>query len=912
MSRAALLCNAPSVVEVSDVRLSVLGRGVLIGPADPIPTLWADADVDVVEVHGVDTVDALAVLEMLDVLHDAWRTRRPIVVRLRFDPASVREADSFTVEPWRVDPGLELFNDRLHFLLWANNYDARGGSEPIWWWGRKAIRLGATFAGNPTLADVVLSNGTAVWIDGGPRAQLPLAVVHSDSVEVGRLGVAPPPGIARPTMVLAVDQYRAISHDYGPARIIAPAGSGKTRVLTERLRHVLGDRRWERETVCAIAYNKKAQEELAQRCGEFSPRVSTLNALGWEILGRPPVVEERDVRNILSGLVPKQQRRANVDPIAPYIDALGKVRLGLRDPAMVEEETDDVPGFAEVFGPYRGVLKGRGVVDFDEQIYGCVERLLSDGNFRRQQQQRFRHLLVDEFQDLTPAHILLVRLLSAPTFDVFGVGDDDQVIYGHAGADPRFLIGFDKFFPGAVSYQLEVNYRCASDIVDGARSLLSYNRQRVSKSIVAGRRDEKVAGAQKALVVQRHRSGDAASTLVAEVEKLRKRGVDPSGIAVLTRVNSLLLAPQVALAMSGVAITSVVDERLLDRTGTRAALAYLRIAAGAADGQRGFRKTDLLDVLRRPSRGLPIWIDKWFRSETMRISDVRSITTRLDDDKVSAKIDALANDLDGLVRVSRAPAATVRSTLRHVKDVIGLGQAMSMLDASSSASHLDDLEALEQVADLHPELDGFEEWLREGLRLRPLELSDGGGAVTLSTIHRVKGQEWPYVLLFAVNDGIFPHRLSEDREEERRILHVGMTRGREQTILLSDVAKHSPFLAEIDGTAPHTATSGLSVSLQNTTVHKSGGALSKASPGGRPSKPDGGPYDETLFERLRVWRRDRAKAAGVPPYVVFPDETLRSIARTRPATAAALARIGGVGPAKLDRYADEVLAITCD
>jgi DNA helicase II / ATP-dependent DNA helicase PcrA len=881
---------------MTDVRLSVLGRGVLINATDTVPVLWAKARV--VDVRGPESVG---------VLHEAWRTRESIVVRLHFDPAIVREPDSFPVEPWRIDPGLELLNDRLHFLLWANNYDARNGVDPIWWWGRKAARLGAAIASDELTADVILPDDTLAWIDGGPRHAMAVRTVHSESVEAGRLRVAPTLGDAKPSTGLAADQYAAISHSIGPARIIAPAGSGKTRVLTERLRHVLGDRQWERETVCAIAYNKKAQEELALRCAEFSPRVVTLNALGWELLGRPPVVEEREIRNILSGLVPKQQRRANVDPIAPYLDALGQARLGLRNPAEVENATDDVPGFAEVFGMYRETLKDRGAVDFDEQIYAAVERLLHDGAFRRQQQARFRHLLVDEFQDLTPAHILLVRLLSAPTFDVFGVGDDDQVIYGHAGANPQFLIGFDRYFPGAVSYELEVNYRCAPGIVDGARSLLSYNHRRVAKSIVAGRSIESPSAAA-ALVVERHRSSAAATALVTQIEALRARGIEPREIAVLTRVNSLLLAPQVALGMSGVPITSVVDERLLDRTGTRAALAYLRIAAGAAEGEKGFRKGDLLEVLRRPSRGLPIWIDKWFRSETMRISDVRSITSRLDDDKVSAKIDALADDLDGLVRASKTPSATVRSTLRHVKDVVGLGQAMSMLDASSSASHLDDLEALEQVADLHPELDGFEAWLRTGLQLRSPQNAgvEGGGAVTLSTIHRVKGQEWNYVILFAVNDGIFPHRLTEDPEEERRILHVGITRGREQTILLTDIAKHSPFLAEIDGSAVHTKP----VPTPSPTAHRSGGALSKASPGGKPKKPDVGPYDEALFERLRTWRRDRSKADSVPPYVVFSDDVLRSIARVKPTTAVALSRISGIGPAKLDRYADEVLSIT--
>jgi DNA helicase II / ATP-dependent DNA helicase PcrA len=193
--------------------------------------------------------------------------------------------------------------------------------------------------------------------------------------------------------------------------------------------------------------------------------------------------------------------------------------------------------------------------------------------------------------------------------------------------------------------------------------------------------------------------------------------------------------------------------------------------------------------------------------------------------------------------------------------------------------------------------------------MRPPQSAEGRGAVTLSTIHRVKGQEWKYVVLFAVNDGIFPHRLTEDPEEERRILHVGITRGREQTILLADVAKYSPFLAEIDGSAAHTTPSA-PAPKPNPTAHRSGGALSKASPGGRPAKLDGGPYDEALFERLRTWRRDRSKADSVPPYVVFSDEVLRSIARTKPITAVALSRISGIGPAKLDRYADEVLAIT--
>ena len=127
------------------------------------------------------------------------------------------------------------------------------------------------------------------------------------------------------------------------------------------------------------------------------------------------------------------------------------------------------PGLADAFGPYRRALADAGAVDFDEQIYGAVEVLLADGEFRRRAQQGCRHLLVDEFQDLTPAHVLLLRLLAAPGLDVFGVGDDDQCIYGYVGRRPRPSSSTTSgLFPGAASHPLEVNYRCPAAVVDGA------------------------------------------------------------------------------------------------------------------------------------------------------------------------------------------------------------------------------------------------------------------------------------------------------------------------------------------------------------------------------------------------------------------------------------------------------------
>ncbi|HYD08886.1 MAG TPA: ATP-dependent helicase, partial [Acidimicrobiales bacterium] len=535
-----------------------LGRGVVVNAGDPVPEAWAGAPR--VDVHGPDP-------EVVGTLHEAWAARTAVVVVLHVDAATFREPEIVLDEPWRVGARLELWDDRLHFLVWANTYDARGGIELVWWWARKAARLGATEGGS---CDVVLADGREVWIDGGPRGPLALPVVHRETVELGRLDVAPTPNTVGAD--LAPDQLAAVAHGAGPARIVAPAGSGKTRVLTERLRHVIRDRGVERELVLAVAYNKKAQLEMESRTTDVRPRVSTLNALGHRLLGSPRVLDERDVRRIIEDLVPRQRRLANTDPLAPYIEGLSAIRLGLRDPQEVEAERDDAPGLAAAFGPYRTALQRMGAVDFDEQIYSAVERLLTDGAFRREAQASHRHLLVDELQDLTPAHVLLVRLLASPALDVFGVGDDDQVVYGHAGADPAFLIDFAALFPGAADHPLEVNYRCPAPVVDAARTMLTYNDRRVAKEIRPG---PSASTADDALVVLTHPPREGASAVVDVVQGWLADGASPTDVAVLTRVNSLLLPPHVALSEAGVPIASSLPRDILDRTGTRAALAYL-------------------------------------------------------------------------------------------------------------------------------------------------------------------------------------------------------------------------------------------------------------------------------------------------------------------------------------------------
>jgi DNA helicase-2/ATP-dependent DNA helicase PcrA len=895
--------------------LVAFGRGVIVVPGVAVPAPWVGCER--VEVDEVALADPA---EVVGRLHRAWGARVPVVTSLAVDPARFRTPRSVGDEPWTLGPRFELWDDRLQFLVWANSYDARDPEQaPVWWWGRKAARLGATVGGE---ADVVLPDGRPAWIDGGPRRALPAdftgaAVVHRESVERDRLTVdrpGPDPREGGPPG-LAPDQRDAVTHPSGPARIIAPAGSGKTRVLTERLRHLLGERAWERDAVLAVAYNKKAQEELDARTAGMGARTRTVNSLGLWILTLargtgPRLLDERDTRRIVERLAPVQRRRANTDPIGPYLEALSTVRLGLVDPAVVEAGRDDVPGLAALFPGYRAELAAGAAVDFDEQVYGAIEALLVDGRLRQQVQTSCRHLLVDEFQDLTPAHVLLLRLVALPALDVFGVGDDDQVIYGHAGADPAFLIDYDALFPGAGDHPLEVNYRCPPAVVTAASHLLSYNHRRVPKVIRPGR-PEPVAAEPPALILTRHPPVGGAAAVVETVRAWMDAGEAPASLAVLSRVNSLLLAPQVALAEAGVPMSSVLRPDVLERTGLRAALAYLRLAT-APEG--GIDARDLIEVLRRPSRGLPPWFtDRLRRRSTWSVDRLLQIASTVPD-KDAVKVERLVDDVVAL-RAAASAGASTDGLVRAVRDEVGLGSAMSLLDQSRGAegsSHLDDLEALEQVAALHPEPAGFEQWLRAGFGRE----ADPAG-VTLSTVHRVKGMEWDRVVVYGASAGILPHRLADDVEEERRVLHVAITRGRRQVVVLSDRSRPSPFLAELDGSAPHdpppgTGTAAGTPAGTRTPVASGvggGPAGGKGRPGTGADEPELEPEAAALVEELRTWRRGRSRADKVAAFIVCSDRTLRAIATARPTDLRSLLAVEGIGPTKLDLYGEEILAV---
>lgn len=937
---------------------AALGRSLLCSPGAAAPAPWSDAQRITLD------ESSLSSPATLDIVRRAYLTRTRVVFDI--DP-SLRPPSRGVEgrEVWEVAPDFDFVAEATWRLAWANAVDGRDRDRPTWPLAAMAIGEGAR-RGGPLDADVILPDGSPAWCDGGPahlwgsgREDFAgAAVVPRMAITRGRLT---PVAAGRAKVPMAPDQLRAVEDPSTRARIIAPAGSGKTRVLTERARHVL-DAGVPVDSLLLVAFNKRAQEEMRGRTTDHPGlRIQTLNALALSILNgtngfeqrgaRVATIDERKVRDIIAQHV-RFPRRANTDPAAAWIDALTEVRLGLRSPAQVERAYGgDLDGFAEFFPRYRQHLVEHGQVDFDEQIYLAIEVLLRDPGLRLKAERRAEILLVDEFQDLTPAHILLLRLLAGPSLSVFAVGDDDQTIYGFSGATPEWLVRFEDHVPEAVHHALQVNYRCPAPVVTAAANLVSHNLVRVPKDIRPGSHN---VGDPASLTVAH--VDDQAPRVVSHIRALLEQGVAPSDIAVLSRVNANLVPVQTALAGAGIPVDVRDRGDFLRSSGVESALAWLRLAAQGGE----FAGADIELAARRPGRGLAPRVRGWM-GEQMSLEGLVRLAGRLDA-PASKKITEFVDDLKRTVAFALRATTTTSTLIEFIRSEVGLDRALATLDAShqgrNGTSNSDGLRSLIALGRQQPDPRAFDRWLKAMLNTPSVD--DG---VTLATVHKVKGLEWPHVVVYDVSATVFPHRLSIDVEEERRVLHVAITRCTTSLLVTADDAAPSPFLAELHaasaplprdgrdeatsasnrslgGARPVTAAVGVRFTwggyvfeVQSLTadavVVSTGDSRSSSLPFGwtvvidgeartlvapsngtaRRTAPPTAEADLAVHGALKAWRLEQARADSVPAYVVFNDRTLEELARVRPRTPAELLAIGGIGPAKADRYGDQILAV---
>ena len=859
-----------------------LGRSVIVEPGAPAPHEWEQCR----RVNAYVIDDAVGAE-----LAAAWSTREPLIIEATSLPSRRPAAvgDRF----WMLDPNAAPLNDGPYFHLTANAVDAR---QPGGW----ALLSQAVDAGCTPLhssdGDVRLPDGTPAWLDGGPLEWVTdvAPILPRLHIECASLRTLQQP--VSPDRSLTPDQAEAVTHQRGPARIIAPAGSGKTRVLTERLRYLVGSG-LSTGSITLVAYNVRAQQEMAERLDDVpGVRVSTLHALAFRVLRsidatapRPEVLDEIGVRRLLEPLLPSIRRRADSDGVEPWVDAINSCRDSLADPADIARRSDQLDGLEGVVLAYREQLRRSGRIDYSDMVLRACEGLLADPNLLNRVRAGVGMLLVDEFQDLTPALMLFVRLLAGPANEVFCVGDDDQTIYGFSGATPRWLVDFDDSFPGAHHHALTINHRCPADVVSATDLLLSHNTVRVTKTITA--QDGAPSGG---LTVHRPSGTAPEIGMTQTIAESIEHGTRPGDIAVLARTNAGLIASYIHLHHAGVPCRppNGLGTELLHRSGVAALLAWVDLATS-----RSLDAASLTTALQRPRRKTTPGLTKVIVSK----DDLDDLERFVASNSKPEFRDSLVEFCTDIRRARRLVinGADSRQLIDHLLDELNIASSLDALDRSQRAprraTHRDQLEAIRSIADLEPRPTHLVPFIVSHLPTSADRRNTDGDRVTLDTVHRVKGLEWPRVHVIGVADGSFPHRLADDIEEERRIFHVAITRCSASVDIWCGEPV-SPFVDELTSARNAADTTPESLrSRPHTRQSRSTPAAGNA-----------------LYQALVEWRTATARTLAKPAFTVFSNAVLASISDVAPTDLQSLAAISGVGPAKLERWGTEVLAIVTE
>jgi len=605
-------------------------------------------------------------------------------------------------------------------------------------------------------------------------------------------------------------QREAVTHEGGPLLVVAGAGSGKTRVLTRRIAYLLAARDVHPGSVLAITFTNKAAGEMKERVAALVGGrarimwVSTFHSACVRILRREAgrlgfsssfsIYDQADSQRLMTLVC----RDLGVDPRQHPPRALSHQVSALKNDLVDHEEAARRASnqrrqvLAEVFGEYQRRLAQANALDFDDLIMTTVHLLQAFPDVAEHYRRRFRHVLVDEYQDTNHAQYVLVREIVGTADDageLLVVGDADQSIYAFRGATIRNIKEFEQDYPQARVVMLEQNYRSTQTILSAANAIISRNPDRKPKRLWTDAGDgEPVVG-----YVADDEHGEA-QFVADEIDRLADEGLArPGDVAVFYRTNAQSRVLEEIFIRVGMPYRVVGGVRFYERREVRDALAYLRVIANPEDS------VSLRRILNVPRRGIGD------RSEAVVEAHAqRTRTTFWQALRSAADAPGLANraltsieefvglldELGALAEAGAPPAEVLEMAL----DRTGYLATLEDSDDPQDGTRLDNIRELVAVAREYSELDpdgtlvGFLEQVSLVADADDIpEGEDHGGVVTLMTLHTAKGLEFPVVFLTGMEEGVFPHQrsLSEPREleEERRLAYVGVTRARERLYL---------------------------------------------------------------------------------------------------------------------------------
>jgi DNA helicase II / ATP-dependent DNA helicase PcrA len=596
-------------------------------------------------------------------------------------------------------------------------------------------------------------------------------------------------------------QREAVLHTEGPVLVVAGAGSGKTRVLTRRIAHLLGAVGVKPPEILAITFTNKAAAEMRERVEQLvgpparAAWVMTFHAACGRILRREAqrlgyrstftIYDSADQIRLVKRCLEELERDPKRFTPRGIHSQISNAKNTLVGPV---EYAERVASFydqtvAEVYDLYQKRLFASNAVDFDDMLFLTVDVLERFPEAREKWQEAFRYVLVDEYQDTNHAQYRLLQLLAQQHRNVFAVGDPDQSIYGFRGADIRNVLEFEHDFPGSYSIALEQNYRSTQHILDAANGIIGHNRERKEKNLWS-----ELGDGDPVRVIEVEDEHAEARYVAAEIAMLVEEGFSGSEVAVFYRTNAQSRVLEDVLVRQGVAYQVIGGPRFYERAEIKDLIAYLQVLDNPYDA------VSLIRIATRPRRGigdstlarLATWADQREISLWEATGEAENAGVGAAPQKALKTFRATIESL-----MSAAMELEVPELLEEVLQRSGYMEALEAERTIEAQGRIENLQELVSVAREWREQTEdatLSSFLQEVSLYSDQDAIRGDGSlVTLMTLHNAKGLEFRAVYLIGMEEGIFPHSRSIEEqgiEEERRLCYVGMTRAKERLTLL--------------------------------------------------------------------------------------------------------------------------------
>ncbi len=586
------------------------------------------------------------------------------------------------------------------------------------------------------------------------------------------------------------EQQKAVNHIDGPMLVLAGAGSGKTKVLTNRIANLI-ENGISPYNILAITFTNKAAKEMKDRVVRligkeaYNIQISTFHSLGLKILKENysmlgyeknfTIIDSDDVLTIIKKILKDKNMskdRYNPREIKNKISSAKNEMMSIDSFAKVEFDHKVV----EVYKEYQQKLKNGNSVDFDDLLILPIKLFKNYHRVLEEYQDRYKYILIDEYQDTNEAQYTFSKLLSAKYRNIFVVGDNDQAIYAFRGANYKNILNFEKDYPEAKTILLEENYRSTKTILNAANSVIKNNHERKDKNLWSNN-----ATGNKIKYKEVANEKEEASFVGTEIKRLLSEGINEEDIAVLYRTNAQSRVIEEEMLKKNIKYRVVGSFYFYNRKEIKDLLCYLRLINNHKDD------VSLLRVINTPRRGIG---DKTIETLT------EEATTRelsLYETISKGKELEFKNLIEDLTKASESLSLT--ELIDEILEKTGIKKELSTSKLLEDEIRLENLNEFKGVTKSYEEEYGtasLEDFLNEITLVSDMsEHQDSSNRVSLMTVHSVKGLEFDYVFIVGMEEGIFPHYNAINDgsnsaiEEERRLCYVAITRAKKELYITS-------------------------------------------------------------------------------------------------------------------------------